>query len=45
MKDRVITQVDERSALEAVAKHIPSLAEKMISLGGAAHHGLCPCSL
>ena len=45
MKDRVITQVDERSALEAVAKHIPSLAEKMISLGGAAHHGLCPCSV
>ena len=43
MKDRVVIGIDETKALEAVAKHIPTLSDKMLKLGGAVHPGLCPC--
>ena len=43
MRDRVVIGIDETKALEAVAKHIPALSDKMLKLGGAVHPGLCPC--
>ena len=43
MKDRVVIGIDETKALEAVAKHIPTISDKMLKLGGAVHPGLCPC--
>ena len=45
MKNREIQGIDEYAALKNVEKHVSYFSDKFRKLGGAAHHGLCPCGL
>ena len=45
MRNRELQGIDEYAALKNVEKHVSYFSDKFRKLGGAAHHGLCPCRL